>query len=134
MPPAKVLVVDDDQEVSELTKFSLTSEGYEVFQAYDGAAGLNMARGMRPDLIILDIDMPKMNGLELCREIRCDKVLRLVPVIMLTGSTTHPRDKVAGIEMGADDYVLKPYMPEELCARCKRLIQRTHEQISVNPL
>lgn len=134
MASARILVVDDDEEVSALTKFSLAREGYEVIQAIDGINGLEKAREIKPDLIVLDIDMPRMNGLELCREIRGDKFLRLVPVIMLTGSRTHPKDKVAGIEMGADDYVLKPYNPEELVARCKRLITRTQEQISVNPL
>ena len=134
MASARVLVVDDDEEVSELTKFSLVNEGYEVTQAFDGLKGLQTARDLKPDLIVLDIDMPKMNGLELCREIRADKFLRLVPVIMLTGSRTHPKDKVAGIEIGADDYVLKPFVPEELCVRIKRLITRTQEQISVNPL
>lgn len=134
MVSGKILLVDDDAEVSELTKFALAREGYEVVQAYDGLAGLEKARQLRPDMIVLDIDMPRMNGLELCREIRNDKTLRLVPVVMLTGSRTHPTDKIAGIEIGADDYVLKPFEPGELCVRIKRLITRTKEQQSANPL
>jgi diguanylate cyclase (GGDEF)-like protein len=134
MVSGKILLVDDDEEVSELTKYALSKEGYEVIQAFDGLAGLEKAREIKPDMIVLDIDMPRMNGLELCREIRSDKTLRLVPVVMLTGSRTHPTDKIAGIDIGADDYVLKPFEPGELCSRIKRLITRTKEQQSSNPL
>lgn len=134
MASGRILVVDDDQEVSELTEYTLTHDGYEVIRAFDGADGLEKARSAKPNLIVLDIDMPRVDGLEMCKQLRSDKAFRFVPIIMLTGSRTHPQDKIVGLEMGADDYLLKPFLPQELSLRIKNLLSRTEEQLSVNPL
>ncbi|MBN1622108.1 MAG: response regulator [Endomicrobiales bacterium] len=134
MNQKKVLVVDDDQGIREFLETTLILEGYEVLLADNGLKGLDMAREHIPDLIILDVEMPGMDGLTLCHTLRHDKNLHFVPIIMLTGSRTHPSDKIAGLKIGADEYLLKPFLPDEISIRAKHLISRTEENISVNPL
>ncbi|MFH1369536.1 MAG: response regulator [Elusimicrobiota bacterium] len=134
MPLNRILIVEDDHEAGELSEFTLKREGYEVVRAFDGVDGLEKALAHRPNMIILDIDMPRVDGMTLCKQLRADKSFRFVPIIMLTGSRTHPQDKISGLEMGADDYLLKPYLPQELTIRVKNLLSRTEEQLSVNPL
>ena len=134
MDSKKVLLVDDDIEIGDLVETTLSIDGYEILRAEDGLAGLDKARSKRPNLIVMDIDMPRMDGLTLCSELRKDKDLHYVPIIMLTGSRTHPEDRITGLKMGADDYILKPFLPQELSIRVNRLISRTEEHLSVNPL
>lgn len=117
---AKVLVVDDDNNISQLIKLYLEKEGYTVRTAPDGGKGLAVFKEFSPDLVILDIMLPVMDGWDVCREIR---KLGNVPIIMLSakGETF---DKVLGLELGADDYIVKPFEPKELVARVKAILRR----------
>ena len=117
----KILVIEDEAKVSEVLKRGLTEEGYEVSTAFDGDTGLSMALGETHDLILLDINLPKMNGLELCRRLR--EKDELTPVLMLTALGMSD-DIVTGLEAGADDYLPKPFRFNELYARIKALTRR----------
>jgi len=116
----KVLVVDDEKNIVDIVTFNLHKEGYEVLYAYDGQQGLALAQAENPELILLDIMMPKMDGFEVCRKIREKSQ---VPIIMLTARAEEV-DKVLGLELGADDYVTKPFSVRELMARVKANIRR----------
>lgn len=116
-----VLVIDDEQPIVEILKFNLTKEGYSVLEAFDGAAGLELALTKNPDLILLDVMLPKMDGFEVCRKIREKSS---VPIIMLTAREEEV-DKVLGLELGADDYMTKPFSVRELTARVKANLRRT---------
>jgi DNA-binding response OmpR family regulator len=118
---ATVLVVDDERNIVQLARLYLTKEGFEVEAAYDGRQALEKVRSHRPDLIVLDIMMPEMDGLTVCRELRKTSN---VPIIILT-ARTDDIDKVVGLELGADDYVTKPFNPRELVARVKAILRRT---------
>ena len=116
-----VLVVDDEKNIVQLARLYLNKEGYEVESAYDGLEALKMAKSVRPDLIILDLMMPEMDGLEVCRELRKTSN---VPIIMLTAKGDDI-DRIVGLEIGADDYMTKPFNPRELVARVKAVLRRT---------
>lgn len=116
----KVLVVDDEPSIVELVQFNLEKEGFEVAQAYDGESALDAFRSDRFDLVILDLMLPGMDGLEVCQAIRRGSQ---VPVIMLTAKTDE-FDRVLGLSIGADDYVTKPFSPRELVARVKAILRR----------
>ena len=116
----KVLVVDDEKNIVDIVAFNLHKEGYEVLCAYDGQQGLTLAQMESPELVLLDIMMPKMDGFEVCRRIR---ERSQVPIIMLTARAEEV-DKVLGLELGADDYVTKPFSVRELMARVKANIRR----------
>lgn len=118
---AKVLVVDDEVSIANIIAYNLKKEGYEVVTAEDGERGLELALSEKPDLILLDIMMPKMDGYEVCRKIR-EKLN--TPIIMLTARADEV-DKVIGFEMGADDYVTKPFGNRELIARVKAHLRRS---------
>ena len=118
---AKVLVVDDEASIVNIISYNLKKEGYDVITAEDGEAGLELAMNENPDLILLDIMMPKMDGYEVCRKIREKSN---VPIIMLTARADEV-DKVTGLEMGADDYVTKPFGNRELIARVKAHLRRS---------
>jgi len=120
MAGKRVLVVDDDVKTVELVKLYLNRDGYRVLAAYDGAEALRLARERRPDLIVLDLMLPGMDGLEVCRTLRDESD---VPIIMLTARTTD-EDKLAGLSLGADDYVTKPFSPRELAARVRAVLRR----------
>jgi diguanylate cyclase (GGDEF)-like protein len=124
----KVLVIDDDLELQELLKFSFQHFGYDVYQAYDGKEGLKKIKEVLPDIIVLDIIMPEMNGFEVIEEIKQDPELCLIPVIMMT-SLGHTRDKITGVKLGADEYIVKPVEPYELIARVEGLIKRYYENV-----
>jgi diguanylate cyclase (GGDEF)-like protein len=132
--PKKILIIDDDREVSDLLEMTLSKDGYSLIRTGNGLIGYKLAKTHLPDLIIMDVVMPGMDGMTLCQKLRQDNHLRLVPIIILTGSRTRPNDKIAGLSVGADDYILKPFVPQELSARVKRLLKRTEEHMSVNPL
>ncbi|MBN1621212.1 MAG: response regulator [Endomicrobiales bacterium] len=134
MNQKKILVVDDDREIGELIDITLKNDGHLVLRANDGFKGLELAKSQTPDLIIMDVDMPGMDGFTLCKRLRKDKTLHLIPIIILTGSRTQPNDLIEGLQTGADDYILKPFMPQELSIRVTRLLKRTDEHLSVNPL
>ena len=116
----KVLVVDDEKPISDIVKFNLTKEGYDVYTAYDGEEALEKVEEVEPDLIILDLMLPKIDGLEVCREIRKTHDM---PIIMVTAKDSEI-DKVLGLELGADDYVTKPFSNRELVARVKANLRR----------
>jgi two-component system alkaline phosphatase synthesis response regulator PhoP len=120
MAGKKVLVVDDDVKTVELVKLYLNRDGYRVITAYDGKDALKMARESHPDLIVLDLMLPGMNGLDVCRTLRDESD---VPIIMLTALTTDD-DRLAGLDLGADDYVTKPFSPRELAARVRAVLRR----------
>jgi two-component system, OmpR family, response regulator len=116
----KILVVEDDQNLQSALSYSLGKEGYEVASAADGAQALALARKINPDLILLDVMLPVMSGLEVCRILRTESQ---VPIIMLT-ARTEETDKVAGLDLGADDYLTKPFGMRELLARVRALLRR----------
>jgi len=120
MAGKKVLVVDDDVKTVELVNIYLTRDGYQVLTAYDGIEALSLARENHPDLIILDLMLPDIDGLEVCRTLRHESD---VPIIMLTARTTD-QDKLTGLDIGADDYVTKPFSPKELAARVRAVLRR----------
>jgi two-component system, OmpR family, alkaline phosphatase synthesis response regulator PhoP len=116
----KILLVDDEPEILEICRDYLKASGYEVAMAKDGAQGLSLARREKPDLIVLDLMMPEMDGLDVCRAIRRESN---VPIIMLT-ARVEEADKLIGLELGADDYMTKPFSPRELVARVKVVLRR----------
>jgi phosphate regulon transcriptional regulator PhoB len=119
----KVLVVEDERDVAELIRFNLTREGYEVVVAPTGGDALKHVRESRPDIILLDIMVPQLNGWEVCRRLKQDAETGAIPIIMVTGRVEEG-DKVLGFEMGADDYVTKPFSPRELLARIRAVVRR----------
>jgi len=120
MAGKRVLVVDDDEKTVELVKLYLSRDGYKVFTAYNGIDALDSARKNHPDLIVLDLMLPGISGLEVCRTLRKESD---VPIIMLTARSTD-EDKLTGLEIGADDYVTKPFSPKELAARVRVVLRR----------
>jgi two-component system phosphate regulon response regulator PhoB len=123
MSKGTVLIIDDERDLLELVGANLSREGFEVLTAPDGAAGLELARRKAPNLIILDLMMPGMDGLEVCQQIRRMNGTRMIPIIILTAKAAEA-DRVVGLELGADDYVTKPFSPRELVARVKAQIRR----------
>jgi two-component system alkaline phosphatase synthesis response regulator PhoP len=120
MAGKRVLVVDDDVKTVELVKLYLDRDGYRLLTAYDGVEALRLAREGHPDLIVLDLMLPGIDGMEVCRTIRAESD---VPIIMLTARTTD-EDKLTGLGLGADDYVTKPFSPRELAARVRAVLRR----------
>ncbi len=120
MPKAKILVVEDEENILEAVRYSLEGQGYEALTAADGVTGLSLARAERPDLVILDVMLPGMDGLEVCRAIRREHDM---PVLILTAKVEEV-DRIVGLELGADDYVTKPFSMRELMARVKAHIRR----------
>ena len=120
MAGKRVLVVDDDAKTVELVKLYLNRDGYKVLTAYNGVEALRLARESHPDLIVLDLMLPGIDGFEVCRTLRDESD---VPIIMLTARTTD-QDKLTGLGLGADDYVTKPFSPKELAARIRAVLRR----------
>jgi two-component system, OmpR family, alkaline phosphatase synthesis response regulator PhoP len=120
MPRRRILVVDDDRNIVQLVRMYLEKDGYQVAVAYDGEEALALSRSYRPDLVVLDLMLPTVDGLEVCKRIRWDSS---VPIIMLTARTTET-DKLFGLDLGADDYVTKPFSPRELLARIRAVLRR----------
>ena len=120
----RVLVVEDDKDIVELVKYNLEKEGYQVAASADGATGLAQIRKNPPDLLILDLMLPKLSGLDICKDVRRDTSLNRLPILILTAKGEEA-DRVVGLELGADDYVTKPFSPRELAARVKALLRRT---------
>jgi len=130
MADARILVVDDERKVVELVTLYLKREGYQVLAAYDGLQALELARQKQPDLIILDLMLPGIDGLAVCRALRNEG--NNVPVVMLTARTLE-EDKLTGLDTGADDYVTKPFSPRELVARVRAVLRRVREQRDDGP-
>jgi DNA-binding response OmpR family regulator len=129
MTKSKILVVDDDRNIVDLVRLYLERDGYRVLVAYDGLEALKLARQRRPDLIVLDLLLPEVDGLDVCRILQAESE---VPIIMLTAKTTE-EDKLIGLELGADDYVTKPFSPRELVARVRTVLRRVGKEAPQGP-
>ncbi len=135
----KILAVDDDADILTLVRYNLEKEGFKVFTAESGEEALEKARKSKPDLLILDLMLPGMNGLEVCRLLKSDSATRNMPVLILTAKGEET-DIVVGLELGADDYLTKPFSPRVLAARVRALLRRgeplekTGECLSLGPI
>jgi len=122
----RVLVIDDEEDIARLVEHHLTADGYKVICAASGELGLEAARSHQPDLIILDLMLPGLDGLDVCRILKRDHTTARIPIIMLTAKGDET-DIVAGLELGADDYVVKPFSPKVLLARVRAALRRARE-------
>jgi phosphate regulon transcriptional regulator PhoB len=120
----RVFIIEDDRDIIELVRYNLEQEGFSLGSARDGLAGLDQVKKSPPDVLLLDLMLPKLSGLEICKAIRRDEKLNRLPILMLTARGDES-DRVIGLELGADDYVTKPFSPRELVARVKALLRRT---------
>ena len=125
----QILVIEDDLKTVELIRLYLERNGYAVLIAYNGRDGLDLARQKRPDLIVLDLMLPKVGGLDICRILRMEQ--STVPIIMLTAKSTED-DILLGLDLGADDYMTKPYNPRELVARIRAVLRRTYNTVEAS--
>ncbi|PKL08505.1 MAG: DNA-binding response regulator [Spirochaetae bacterium HGW-Spirochaetae-7] len=132
MAKATILVIEDDQDIRELLAYTLGKEGYDVIQAPSGEAGLKAIKDRAPSLVVLDVMLPGMDGLELLRKVKGDQKLRAIPVIMAS-ARGEETDIVTGLELGADDYVTKPFSPRVLVARVRTALRRAVESASPEP-
>jgi two-component system alkaline phosphatase synthesis response regulator PhoP len=128
-PRQKILTIEDDADIRELIKFNLEQEGFSVEEAATGAEGLDRIKRRQPDLVLLDLMLPGMPGLEICRVLRGAKETATLPILIVTAKGTEV-DKVLGLEMGADDYVVKPFSPRELIARVKAVLRRANPDLA----
>lgn len=126
MAKPRILVIEDERALREVLEYNLTKEGYEVLTASDGQDGLRRAQAQLPDLVVLDLMLPVIEGLEVCRQLRGDSRTKDVPVLMLTARSEEV-DEVVGFQMGADDYVTKPFKVKPLMQRIKALLRRQRE-------
>jgi len=133
MSDATILVVDDDVDIARFIEINLRLEGFEVRSCFDGLQALEAIASARPDLVLLDVMMPHLDGVEVCRRLRADPLTATLPVIMLTAKSLSA-DKVVGLTAGADDYILKPFDTLELVARVRSALHRNREMRSVSPL
>ena len=129
----RILVIEDDRDIVELVRYNLEKDGYQVFTATDGATGIAQVKKSPPDLLVLDLMLPKLSGLEICKEIRRDAALNRLPILILT-ARGEEADRVVGLELGADDYVTKPFSPREFVARVKALLRRTEPAAATEKL
>jgi DNA-binding response OmpR family regulator len=125
MHPKTILVVDDQKEFADYVRRFLEQAGFEVIVARDGATGLSIAKKHRPDLVVLDLSMPDIDGLEVCTQLRADPRKQRLPILVLSARAS-AADRVLGLETGADDYLVKPFDPHEMVARVKALLRRAH--------
>jgi two-component system, OmpR family, alkaline phosphatase synthesis response regulator PhoP len=127
MVKSNILVIDDEKDLFDLISYNLEKEGFLVKGAFDGESGLTAATATIPDLILVDLMLPGIDGLEVCRRLRSDARTASIPIIMLTAKSGES-DRIVGLELGADDYVTKPFSPRELAARVKAVLRRTTPQ------
>ena len=126
----KILVIEDDKNIQKLLHINLSEEQFQVFEAMDGVTGLNRAKELRPDAVVLDINLPKMSGIEVCKYLKSAPETKQIPVIMLTVRKEEV-DKILGFEIGADDYVTKPFSPRELILRLRAVLRRKEEPVAL---
>ncbi len=122
-----ILLIEDEKNIRELVKYNLEQEGFRVLTEAKGSTGLETALRERPALVVLDLMLPEMNGLEICKTLKRNEKTHLIPIIMLTAKGTES-DKVVGLELGADDYITKPFSPREFVARVKAVLRRSREK------
>jgi len=125
----KILIVEDEKDIRNLVIYALEAKGYETISTDDGEKALKMLKENKPDLVILDWMLPSVSGLEICRNIRRDKIIKNIPIIMLTAKITE-NDKILGLDSGADDYITKPFSTAELGSRVKALLRRIEKNNS----
>ena len=125
----KILIVEDEKDIRDLIIYALEAKGYETISTDDGEKALKMLKENKPDLVILDWMLPSVSGLEICRNIRRDKNIKNIPIIMLTAKITED-DKILGLDSGADDYITKPFSTAELSSRVKAILRRTERNNS----
>jgi DNA-binding response OmpR family regulator len=128
----KILIVEDEKDILQLVKLYLEKDGYRTVAAMTGPEGLRLVKSERPDLVILDLMLPELDGLEICKKIRTARETALLPIIMLTAKAEEA-DTVVGLELGADDYVTKPFSPKALVARVKALLRRVERSQEEGP-
>jgi two-component system alkaline phosphatase synthesis response regulator PhoP len=138
-----VLIIDDEADLIELVRYNLENEGFTVISAVDGESGLSLAVSQKPDIIVIDLMLPGIDGLEVCRRLRADGGTARIPIVILTAKASEA-DRIVGLELGADDYMTKPFSPRELSARLKALLRRSagfqqlpalirHGSLSIDP-
>lgn len=130
--PKRILVVDDESDVTDLVAYHLRSKGFQVEAVNDPNSSIGVARTFLPDLVILDVMMPDLNGIQICRMLRADPKLKKVPVIFLTAKAEE-NDRIQGLELGADDYICKPFSIKELVLRVQSIIRRISEALPEEP-
>src|SRR3954466_7323058 len=135
----QILIIEDESDVADLLEMSLHKAGFKTLAAADGAIGLQKARDNRPDFVILDLMLPKMSGLEVCRILKGDAATSHIPILMLTAKAEEI-DRIVGLEFGADDYVTKPFSPRELVLRVNAILRRgkgegaEDKKLSIGPI
>ncbi|MFQ5777271.1 MAG: response regulator [Terriglobia bacterium] len=127
----RIHIIEDEKDIVRVVRYNLEKEGFRVGSTYDGPTGLAEVRKAPPHLLILDLMLPRLSGLEICKEIRRDRALHRLPILVLT-ARGEEADRVVGLELGADDYVTKPFSPRELVARVKALLRRTEAAPEAN--
>lgn len=133
MARPRILLVDDDPDILDILEIALSEENYEILKAKDGKEAIQIIQSKPLDLVLLDYSIPKMNGRQVCLEVKRDILLRHLPIIMVTGKG-EVSDKIGGIDAGADDYIVKPFEPKELLARIRMILRRTERDLEANPL
>ena len=123
----KILIVEDEKDIVKMLEYNLKKEGFRTFSAHNGEVALDLAGRENPDIVLLDLMLPGMDGLEVCKSLKNDTKTARIPIIMLTAKTQES-DKIVGLELGADDYVTKPFSPRELMARIKAVLRRLKEK------
>lgn len=123
MTAKKILIVEDEKDIHELIVYNLKQEGYQILSSYSGENGLEKAISERPDLVLLDIMLPVMNGLDVCRELKSNDKTSHIPIVMLSAKNEDV-DIITGLEIGADDYITKPFSPRVLIARIRTILRR----------
>jgi two-component system phosphate regulon response regulator PhoB len=129
----RVLIVEDEPDIRDLLVFHLEREGYQVTRSRSGAEALRLVQASPPDLVLLDLMLPEIDGLEVCRRLRRDPATQAIPIVMLTARGDEV-DRVLGLEMGADDYVVKPFSPRELVARIRAVLRRARPSPGTAPI
>ena len=127
MPKKLILVIDDEKDILKLLQYNLEKQGHQVIAAVSGEQGLDLARSKSPDLIILDLMLPGVDGLEICKMLRSDRATRQTPVLMLTAKSSET-DQIVGLEVGASDYIAKPFSVQVLLARVKNIFRQRESQ------
>ena len=127
MSKEKMLIIEDEKDIVKMLDYNLKKEGFKTLSAYNGEDGLDMASKENPDLILLDLMLPEIDGFDVCKALKSDPKTSHIPIIILTAKDQET-DKIVGLELGADDYVTKPFSPRELIARIKAVLRRAKEK------
>ena len=133
MGKEKILIVEDEKDIVEMIEYNLKKEGYTISSVLNGEQAISLAKKERPDLIILDLMLPDIDGFEICRRLKNNEITVQIPIIMLTAKSREA-DKVAGLELGADDYLTKPFSPRELIARIRTILRRWEAPLPIKKI